>query len=83
MLIVPAATASLVFRRIEQIMALAVALAALASVVGLHLSYHANVATSPAIVLVACVAFAVTLAFTSQRRALVPPEAIAPFRGDA
>jgi manganese/iron transport system permease protein len=77
MLIVPAATASLVFRRIEQIMVLAVALAAASSVVGLHLSYHANVATSPAIVLVACGAFAITLALTSRRQATVPAEALA------
>ena len=76
MLIVPAATASLVFRRIEQIMALAVALAASASIVGLHLSYHANVATSPAIVLVACGGFAVALALTARRRATVPAEAL-------
>ncbi|MDA0351194.1 MAG: metal ABC transporter permease [Chloroflexi bacterium] len=76
MLIVPAATASLVARRIEQIMVLAVALGATSSVVGLHLSFHANVATSPAIVLVACAAFAVTLAATARRR--VAPTAAIP-----
>lgn len=76
MLIVPAATASLLVRRIEQIMVLSVALAAVASVVGLHLSFHANVATSPAIVLVACAGFAITLAATARRRSTLPPEAI-------
>ena len=76
MLIVPAATASLVARRIEQIMVLAVALGATSSVVGLHLSFHANVATSPVIVLVACAAFAVTLAATARRR--VAPTAAIP-----
>jgi manganese/iron transport system permease protein len=69
MLIVPAATASLLARRIQRIMLLAVGIAAASSVVGLHVSFHANVATSPAIVLVACTAFAVTLALVSRRRA--------------
>lgn len=71
MLIVPAATASLLARRVQRIMVLAVVLAAAASVVGLHISFHANVATSPAIVLVACALFAVTLVVTSRRRVVV------------
>jgi len=72
MLIVPAATASLVSRRLQQIMGLAVGIAAVSSVAGLHLSFHANVATSPAIVLVACVLFAVVLVVTSRRRVAAP-----------
>jgi manganese/iron transport system permease protein len=68
MLIVPAATASLLARRVRRIMVLAVVLAAVSSVVGLHISFYANVATSPAIVLVACALFAVTLVATSRRR---------------
>ena len=71
MLIVPAATASLLARRVQRIMLYAVGLAAVSSVVGLHVSFHANVATSPAIVLVACGLFAVTLVVTSRRRAVV------------
>ena len=71
MLIVPAATASLLARRVQRIMALSVGLAAVSSIVGLHLSFHANVATSPAIVLVACALFAVTLIATSRRRVVV------------
>ncbi len=81
MLIVPAATASLLVRRIEQIMALSIALAAIASVIGLHLSFHANVATSPAIVLVACAGFAVALAATSRRRSTLPAEVTPAPRG--
>ena len=77
MLIVPAATASLVLRRIERIMLLSVGIAAASSVVGLHLSFHANVATSPAIVLVACGVFAVTLALTARRRAQIRQQAFA------
>ena len=76
MLIVPAATASLLARRVQRIMLLAVGLATLSSVVGLHVSFHANVATSPAIVLVACALFAVTLVASSRRRA-VATEAVA------
>jgi ABC-type Mn2+/Zn2+ transport system permease subunit len=68
MLIVPAATASLLARQVQRIMLLAVGVATLSSVVGLHLSFHANVATSPAIVLVACALFAMTLVVTSRRR---------------
>ncbi len=68
MLIVPAATASLLARQVQRIMLYAVGLAAVSSVVGLHISFHANVATSPAIVLVACALFAVTLVVTSRRR---------------
>jgi manganese/iron transport system permease protein len=84
LLIVPAATASLLSRRIERIMLLAVAIAAASSVVGLHLSFHADVATSPAIVLVACAAFLAALLATSARRAVVTPEApVAPEGGRA
>jgi ABC-type Mn2+/Zn2+ transport system permease subunit len=67
-LIVPAATASLLARQVQRIMLFAVVLAAVSSVVGLHISFHANVATSPAIVLVACALFAMTLVVTSRRR---------------
>ena len=74
MLIVPAATASLLVRRIEQMMPMAVGLAAAASVIGLHLSFHTNVATSPAIVLVACAGFATALAVTSRRRVVAPSD---------
>jgi len=76
MLIVPAATASLLARRVQRIMLLAVGLATLSSVVGLHISFHANVATSPAIVLVACALFAVTLVVTSRRRVVATEAAV-------
>ena len=73
MLIVPAATASLLVRRIDRIMWLSVAFGAIASVVGLHVSFHADVATSPAIVLVACGGFALALVLTARRRSSVIP----------
>ena len=72
MLIVPAATASLLFRQINQIMLLAVCIAAVSSVFGLHVSFYANVATSPAIVLVACGMFVVALVTVAGRRSRLP-----------
>ena len=83
MLIVPAATASLLVRRIDRIMWLSVAFGAIASVVGLHVSFHADVATSPAIVLVACGGFALALVLTARRRSSVITEAIAMMSGVA
>ena len=71
MLIVPAATASLLARQVQRIMVLAVGLAAVSSVAGLQISFHWNVATSPAIVLVACVLFGGALVVTSRRRTVV------------
>lgn len=57
MLIVPAATATLLARRLPSIMALGAALGLAASLVGLHVSFYADVAASPAIVLAACAGF--------------------------
>lgn len=57
MLIIPAATASLLVTRLHRIMILAVGIALVSSVVGLQLSFHASVATSPAIVLTGCALF--------------------------
>jgi manganese/iron transport system permease protein len=68
MLVIPAATASLVVHRVPAIAALGTAVALIASVLGLHLSYYAGVAASPAIVLTACVLFAGTLGLVSWRQ---------------
>ena len=68
MLIIPAATASLVVRRLPTIMLVAVGFALLASLVGLQISFHANVAASAAIVLVAAAMFLVTLALVTWTR---------------
>lgn len=72
MLIIPAATASLVVYRVPSIIAVATGCALFASVVGLHISFYAGVAASPAIVLVACALFALTLAWVSWRPRGVP-----------
>ena len=67
-LIIPAATAARMVRRLSTIMLVAVLVAFAASLVGLHLSFYADVAVSPAIVLVAAAIFLATLAVTSVRR---------------
>lgn len=77
MLIIPAATASLVVYRVPSIIALATGFALVSSVVGLHLSFYAGVAASPAIVLVACALFGLTLAWVSRRRSAMPAVEVA------
>ena len=72
MLIIPPATASLLARRIPQIIAISFVLSVGASVLGLYASFHADVAASPAIVMAATAAFAVTLAATTRRGARLP-----------
>ncbi len=67
MLIIPAATASLLVTRLQQTMLVGVGAALAASVAGLQLSFHAGVATSPAIVLVGCVLFVTALGWQRWR----------------
>ena len=70
MLVTPAATASLLVRRVHHIMALGTVVGAISSLVGLYVSYYADVASGAAIVLTATVLF--LLAFLlSPRRGLV------------
>ncbi|MFN8522137.1 MAG: metal ABC transporter permease [Chloroflexota bacterium] len=61
MLVTPAATASMLTRRFHRIMFLGSLLSCVASVLGLYLSYFANVASGGAIVLVATSMFFVVL----------------------
>lgn len=68
MLLVPAATASLFRRRIGPIMRWAAVIGMVCSVGGLHLSYYAGTATSPAIVLLASVLFAAVLLVSGRRQ---------------
>ena len=72
MLIIPPATASLLARRIPQIIAISFVLSVGASLLGLYASFHADVAASPAIVMAATAAFAVTLAATTRRGVRLP-----------
>jgi manganese/iron transport system permease protein len=61
MLITPAATASLLTRRLPVMMLLGAAVGALSGVSGLYLSYYLNVASGPSIVLVCTGSFVVAL----------------------
>ncbi len=76
-LIIPPATAGLIAQRMPQIMLLSIALAVVASVVGLHLSFHGSVSAGPAVVLVSAGIFALVLAATSLRRPRAPSTATA------
>jgi ABC-type Mn2+/Zn2+ transport system permease subunit len=59
MLVAPAATATLLVRRLPWIMALGTAIGIAAVVVGLYISFHFDVATGPSIALTAVTFFAI------------------------
>jgi ABC-type Mn2+/Zn2+ transport system permease subunit len=67
LLVVPPATARLVVRRIGAMMALAVVLGVLSTIVGVYASYYLAVASGGAIVLCACALFFVVLGARSLR----------------
>ena len=67
MLVTPAATASLLVRRVHYIMALGAVVGAISSVVGLYVSYYAEVASGAAIVLTATVLFLLAFLFSPRR----------------
>lgn len=60
LLVTPAAAASLVTRRLTQMMAMAAGVAAVAVIAGLYASYYANVPSGPAIVLASVAGFGLT-----------------------
>lgn len=68
LLVVPAATARLVAKRISAIMALAALVGSISTIIGVYASYYADIASGGAIVLCACTIFFVVLAVTSIRR---------------
>jgi manganese/iron transport system permease protein len=63
MLITPAATAYLLTRRLAAMMAISAGLGALSSLIGLYLSFYANIASGAAIVLVATGFFIIAFLF--------------------
>jgi manganese/iron transport system permease protein len=67
MLVTPAATASLLARRVPYIMALGAGFGAVSSLVGLYVSYYAEVASGAAIVLTATFFFLVAFVFSPRR----------------
>lgn len=68
MLVTPAAAASLVTRRLPAMMAVSAGVGAFSSLVGLYISYYANVASGSAIVLVATAVFLVMFAVSPKRK---------------
>lgn len=73
MLVTPGATAYLLTRRLPAMMLIAAGIGALSSVIGLYLSYYANVASGAAIVLVATLFFLFAFLFAPQRGLLLRP----------
>ncbi len=67
MLVTPAATAYLLTRRLPAMMLVSGTLGALASIVGLYLSYYLNVASGAAVVLTATFFFLLAYVFAPQR----------------
>jgi manganese/iron transport system permease protein len=67
MLVTPAATAYLLTRRLAAMMALAAGLGAVSSVIGLYVSYYANIASGAAVVLVATGFFLLAFLFAPGR----------------
>lgn len=63
MLVTPAATASLLTRRLPSMMAVSAGIGVLAALAGLYISYYANVASGAAIVLVCTALFALAFLF--------------------
>jgi manganese/iron transport system permease protein len=76
MLVTPAATAYLLTRRLPVMMALAALIGAVSGIVGLYLSYYANIASGAAIVLVATGVFLVVFLLTPKRAVLSRREAV-------
>jgi len=70
MLVTPAATAFLLTRRLPVMMALASGIGALSGLIGLYLSYYANIASGAAIVLVATGIFLITFLAVPRRSVL-------------
>lgn len=70
MLVTPAATASLLTRRLPVMMAISATVGAASGAVGLYLSFYMNVASGPAIVLVCTAFFLMALLFSPSQGVL-------------
>jgi manganese/iron transport system permease protein len=66
-LVTPAAAASLLTRRLPSMMAVSAAIGAVSGVAGLYASYYLNVASGPAVVLVATLIFVVVFILAPRR----------------
>jgi len=72
LLVTPPATGYLLARRVRTMMALGVASGLLSAVSGIYISYHAGIATGPAIVLVATALFLIALGCSRKRGSVLP-----------
>lgn len=70
MLVTPAASASLLTRRLPPMMAVAAIFGAASGIVGVYASYYLNVASGPAVVLVATLIFFIIFLFAPERGAV-------------
>lgn len=71
MLVTPAAAASLLTRRLPAMMVVAATIGAISGIVGVYASFYLDIASGPAVVLVATLAFAVAFLFAPGRGLLV------------
>jgi ABC-type Mn2+/Zn2+ transport system permease subunit len=67
MLVTPAAAASLLTRRLPTMMAISAGIGALSGLIGVYASFHLNIASGPAVVLVATLIFLIVFIFSPQR----------------
>jgi len=70
MLVTPGATAYLLTRRLSMMMIISALFGAISSLIGLYISYYANVASGAAVVLTSTLFFLVAYLFSPQRGAL-------------
>jgi ABC-type Mn2+/Zn2+ transport system permease subunit len=70
MLITPAAAASLLTRRLPPMMAISAVIGSISGVVGVYASFHLNIASGPAVVLVATLIFLLIFIFSPQKGVL-------------
>ena len=70
MLVTPAASASLLTRRLPVMMTLAASIGAISAIAGLYFSFYVNIASGPAIVLVTTVFFLLAFIFSPSQGAL-------------
>ena len=76
-LVTPAATASFLTRRLPSMMLVSAILGVISAVTGVYASYYLNIATGPAVVLVATLIFLVVLGWSAVRERQLPPKAVA------
>ncbi len=76
MLVTPAAAASFVTRRLPTMMVVAASIGAFSGVAGVYASYYLNIASGPAVVLVATLIFVIVFAAASWRKRQRPPATV-------